>query len=114
MAVLPLADVLHLHRTVRSVTSLRIDVQVGTDLTWKPASLNPWTVGLNRAEVEGRIPQMTADPTILGTLAASHSELKPDEPAWRGVRVVRHEVLLADRKPTGEIRETTVVEWRAS
>jgi hypothetical protein len=96
-----------------SVTSLRIDVQTGTDRSWQPANLNPSTVGLNRAEVEGRIPEMTADPAILGTLAEAHTKLRPKEPAWEGVRVVKHEVVLADRKPTGEIRESTLVEWTA-
>ena len=96
-----------------SVVSLRIDVQSGSDRSWQPASLNPHTVGLNRAEVEGRIPQMTADPAILGTLAEAHSRLRPDDPVWRGVRIVRHEVVLADRVPTGEIRESTVIEWTA-
>ena len=96
-----------------SVTSLRIDVQTGTDRSWQPANLNPSTVGLNRAEVEGRIPEMTADPAILGTLAEAHTQLRPEEPVWEGVRVVKHEVVLADRKPTGEIRESTLVEWTA-
>jgi len=94
-----------------SIYSLRIEVQHADDPTWQLAALNPSSVGLNRAEVEGRIPQMTADPTILGTLARSHTRLRPDEPAWTAVRVVRSEVLLSDGKPTGRVKETPLVEW---
>jgi hypothetical protein len=96
-----------------SVYSLRIEVQDGRDPTWRLAPLSPSSVGLNRAEVEGRIPAMTADPAILGTLARSHSRLRPDEPAWRAVRVVRSEVLLSGGSPTGAVRDTPLVEWTA-
>jgi hypothetical protein len=96
-----------------SVNSLRIEAQIGNDPTWQLAPLVPSSVGLNRAEVEGRIPQITADPTILGTLARSHAELRPDEPPWRAVRVVRHEVLLQGGVPTGEIRDTELAQWNA-
>ncbi len=96
-----------------SVTSLRIEAQVGDDATWQLAPLVPSAVGLNRAEVEGRIPQITARPEILGTLARSHARLRPEEPPWRAVRVVRHEVLLKDGAPTGAIRDTPLAQWRA-
>lgn len=78
---------------------------------WRPAPLTLQTVGLNRAEVEGRVPQMLADPSLLGTLAATHSRLRPDEPRWTGVRVVRVETVIKDRKPTGEERRRVLVEW---
>jgi hypothetical protein len=97
-----------------SVTSLRIEVREGDDPGWQPAPLNPKSVGLNRAEIEGRIPEMTARPAMLGTLARSHSQLRPKEPPWRAVRVVRTEVLLSDGAPTGEIKETQLVAWTAS
>ena len=96
-----------------SIYSLRIEVQRADDPTWQLAPLNPSSVGLNRAEVEGRIPQMTANPKILGTLAHSHSRLRPDEPDWTAVRVVRSEVLLNDGTPTGKVKETPLVEWVA-
>jgi hypothetical protein len=96
-----------------SVTALRIDVLIGDDPTWQPAPLTPSAVGLNRAEVEGRIPEITSHPEMLGTLAHSHSRLRPDEPAWRAIRVVRHEVQLANRAPTGVVRDTTLAQWSA-
>lgn len=96
-----------------SVNSVRIEVRRGDDPTWQIAPIVLSSVGLNRAEVEGRMPEITADPTILGTLARSHSRLRPGEPPWRGVRVVHNEVLLSNGAPTGAERDTVVAEWVA-
>src|SRR5687767_13026176 len=78
---------------------------------WVPASLTPWTVGLNRAEVEGRMDDITADPSRLGTLAESHARLQPDAARWLGVRVVRSALVIVDRRPTGEVKRTVLAEW---
>lgn len=80
---------------------------------WVPAPLNPENVGVNRAEVEGRIPQIEADPSRLGTLAASHAELRPRSSPWVGLRVVRHRIIVVDRKPTGETETDVLAEWSA-
>jgi hypothetical protein len=96
-----------------SIYSLRIEVRAGDDPSWRMAPLTPASVGLNRAEIEGRIPQIMTDPAILGTLARSHSRLRPSEPQWRAVRVVRSEVLLSDGSPTGAVRDTPLVQWTA-
>ena len=96
-----------------SVISLRIEVQRDSDPAWQVAPLTPTTVGLNRAEVEGRIPQMTAEPAMLGTLAASHARLRPKDSPWHAVRVVRNEVLLTDGVPNGSVRDTVLAEWTA-
>lgn len=94
-----------------SVIAMRIEIQAGDDPGWRTAPLEVTSVGLNRAEVEGRVPQITADPGMLGTLARSHSRLRPDEPPWRAVRLVRDETLLAEGAPTGERRSTTLASW---
>jgi hypothetical protein len=94
-----------------SIYSLSIEVRRGDDASWVPAALTPTSVGLNRAEVEGRVPQMTRDPDMLGTLARSHARLRPYEPAWRAVRVVRTQVVLSRGTPTGEVRTSTVASW---
>ena len=96
-----------------SVISLRIEVRERGAPAWRIAPIALDSVGLNRAEVEGRVPQITADPTILATLASSHSRLRPDEPPWQGLRVVRNEVLLSGGVPTGAQRDTVVAEWSA-
>ncbi len=97
-----------------SVVSTGIEVQTAqAPRDWVPAPLTPDTVGLNRAEIEGRIPQIVAHPSRLGTLAASHAALRPGAPAWTALRVVRRQIVVVDRKPTGEVRQQTLAQWSA-
>ena len=97
-----------------SVISTGIEVQTAdAPGEWVRAPLTPENVGLNRAEIEGRIPQIVADPSRLGTLATSHAELRPDSAAWTALRVVRHQIVVVDRKPTGEVLTQVLAEWRA-
>ncbi|MEO5983697.1 MAG: hypothetical protein ABIQ13_15435 [Pedococcus sp.] len=97
-----------------AVISTGIEVQTAdAPGSWVSAPLTPENTGLNRAEVEGRIPQVTADPERLGTLARSHAELRPDTPAWTALRVVRRQIVVVDRVPTGEVRTQVVAQWRA-
>jgi hypothetical protein len=96
-----------------SIYSTRIDVRTVADPAWTPAPLNPDVVGLNRAEVEGRIPQLTADPAMLGTLARSHARLRAHEAAWTGVRVVRSQIVLSHGRQTGQVIDTTLAQWVA-
>ena len=98
-----------------AVWSTGIEVQTAeAPGVWAPAPLTPSNVGLNRAEVEGRIPQIQADPARLGTLARSHAELRPDAPAWTALRVVRRQILVVDRRPTGEERVEVLAQWQAA
>ena len=96
------------------VGSTRIEVHEDASREWTPASLHPDTVGLNRAEVEGRMPLIQEDPSVLGTLLESHSELLPDAPEWTAIRIVRSDVLLQDGRRTGETRDTTLAVWPES
>lgn len=92
---------------------MAIEVQTTANPSWHLEPLNPWSVGLNRAEVEGRVVQIMRRPSMLGTLAVSHSQLIPDAPAWNAVRLVRQETIIVDRKPTGEVRSIQLAVWRA-
>jgi hypothetical protein len=95
-----------------AVWSTGIEVQTAdAPGTWVRAPLTPENVGLNRAEVEGRIPQIESDPRRLGTLAASHARLRPHAPAWTALRVVRRQIVVVDRKPTGEVRTEVLAQW---
>jgi hypothetical protein len=94
-----------------AVVALSLEVQTGPNAAWTPAGLSLSSVGLNRAEVEGRIPEMTAHPEILATLARTHARLRPSDRPWTGVRVVRNETLLKDGAPTGERRSRVLAEW---
>ena len=97
-----------------SVWSTGIEVQTAAEPgRWQPAALTPENTGLNRAEVEGRIPQIEGDPARLGTLAASHARLRPDAPAWTALRVVRRLIVVVDRRPTGEVRTEVLAQWSA-
>ena len=95
------------------IAVLAIESRSGAGASWPPASRNLSSVGLNRAEVEGRVPQMLGDPSMLGTLAATHSRLRPHDPRWTGVRVVRVVTVIVDRRPTGEQRRSVLAEWDA-
>ena len=101
-------------RPSTAVVVMAIEVRTADDSSWRPAPLTPNQVGLNRAEVEGRIPQIEAQPARLGTLAASHARLHPHAPAWTGVRLVRRDSVLHGRTPTGEVRSQVLAEWSAS
>ena len=77
------------------------------------APINPDSVGLNRAEVEGNLDRIARDPAMLGTLAASHAKLRPHEAAWIGTRVLIRNYALKGGGPTGEYRDDLVAEWAA-
>ena len=97
-----------------TVWSTGIEVQTAdAPGKWVPAPLTPGNTGLNRAEIEGRVPQIQADPSRLGTLARSHSELRPASAAWTALRVVRRQVVVVDSKPTGEVRAEVLAQWTA-
>lgn len=96
-----------------SVVYMSLEVKDADDVDWRAVGLSPESVGLNRAEVEGRIPQIKADPSMLGTLAASHARLRPDDAPWVAVRIVRNASLLVDRAPTGVVERTVVAQWTA-
>lgn len=96
-----------------TVKAMAIQVRTQDDATWAPAPLTPASMGLNRAEVEGRSGQIVGDPSMLGTLAESHTRLRPDEPRWVAVRLVREETVVVDRRPTGEVRTTELARWTA-
>ena len=94
-----------------AVVAMSLEVRTGTDPQWRPAPILLQSVGLNRAEVEGRVPQITQRPQMLGTLAATHARLRPQEPRWTAVRLVRSETVLVDRRPTGEVRRIVLATW---
>ncbi len=93
-----------------AVVAMAIQAET-SDGQWFDAALSPSNVGLNRAEVEGRIPQIVSDPGMLGTLARSHSRLRPHEQPWIGVRVVRRASVIVDRVPTGEVDSSVLATW---
>jgi hypothetical protein len=76
-----------------------------------PVALEPEQVGIRRAEVEGEIPRIVAQPQLLGALARAHARLQPHAPAWDQVDLVQYHVHLHDGREAG--RSTVVLAtWR--
>lgn len=94
-----------------AVWSTEMEVQTETSTVWAPAAITPESVGLNRAEVEGRLHEIAADPSMLGTLAASHARLRPQAPRWTAVRIVQRQLVIVDRVPTGQERVSVLATW---
>jgi hypothetical protein len=97
-----------------AVIAFAVQVQTATEPVWHDVDLSPASIGLNRAEVEGRSGEIEAHPQMLGTLAVSHQRLRPHDERWLAVRLVRRETVLANRVPTGEVRESEIALWRAA
>ena len=68
-------------------------------------------VGLRRAEYEGQLDRVVAEPDLLGDLAASFSRRHPDAPPWVEVSVVQTAYALVDGEPTDE-RASVLATWR--
>ena len=96
-----------------TIVSLAVQVRTADDPTWRDTPLTPGSIGLNRAEVEGRSGVIQGHPELLGTLASSHARLRPDDPAWTAARLVRRQTVLHDRRPTGEVITTQIATWSA-
>jgi hypothetical protein len=69
-----------------------------------PVALEPEEVGLRRAEMEGQLGKVVADPSRLGALAAAHARLRPEQPRWQQVDLVERRVQLHQGRASGETR----------
>ncbi len=69
--------------------------------------------GLRRAEVEGQIPRIVEDPSLLAYLVEAHEHYYPDAPRLVEVRLVNFYYQLEDGRPVGEYEET-LASWRRS
>ena len=69
------------------------------------------TAGISRAEIEARIPQITADPSLLRSVADGWTERHPAEPPLVQVWLVQDETRLVDGRkgPTRLVELTTWV-----
>jgi hypothetical protein len=93
------------------VNALSLEVRTGGS-QWRRSALTPENVGLNRAEVEGRTPELVADPSLLGDLAAAHARLHPADEPWSAVRVVNNRTEIRGGRPTDEVTRTVVATWQ--
>lgn len=91
------------------VVSTSIEVRTA-DGAFHTAPLTPESTGLRRAEVEGQLARLIADPGLLRLLAVAHHRRQPTAPAWTGVRVVQTRYRLHDGAPVGA-RRVVVAQW---
>lgn len=94
------------------VSAMSLEVRVG-NAGWARTALSPRNVGVNRAEVEGRVPEITTDPTLLRDLAEAHARMHPADAPWTGVRVIRNRTMITDSQPTGTVETEVVSTWTA-
>lgn len=92
------------------VNAVSLEVRTaGSD--WQRTALAPENVGVNRAEVEGRTPELTTDPSLLGDLAAAHARLHPGDEPWTAVRAVKNRTEILGGRPTDRVTRTVVATW---
>ncbi|MGH3380984.1 MAG: hypothetical protein ACRDP6_40245, partial [Actinoallomurus sp.] len=97
-----------------AVSVMAVEVQTAENRQWTGVGLSPPSIGLNRAEIEGQVPQIVHDPSRLGTLAKSHAELRPNSPRWTDVRLVRRSTVIKNSRPTGQLRTQVLAVWHES
>jgi len=93
-----------------AVSVLAIEVRMPGG-PWRPADLEPHSVGISRAELEGQFRRVVAEPERLGMLADAHARLHPDERRWEAVRLLRVGRRLVDGRPTGSEQRTVLAQW---
>jgi hypothetical protein len=68
------------------------------------------TAGISRAEVEARIPEITADPSLLRSVANGWTVRNPDEPPLQQLWLVQDETRLVDGRK-GPTRLVELATW---
>jgi hypothetical protein len=68
------------------------------------------TAGISRAEIEARIPQLTADPSLLRSIADGWTSRHPGEPALIRVWIVQDQTRLDDGR-VGPSRLVELASW---
>ncbi|MEU4835600.1 hypothetical protein [Streptosporangium sp. NPDC023615] len=61
--------------------------------------IEPYHVGIRRAELEGQLGRYIGDPSLLQELAEAHARLRPAEPRITGLHVITRVITLRDRRP---------------
>jgi hypothetical protein len=74
------------------------------------APLNVESAGIGRAEVEARIPQIVADPSLLGAVVDGWTLRHPDQPPVQQAWLVQDETTLVAGKP-GQRRLVELTSW---
>ncbi|MCI0686054.1 MAG: hypothetical protein L0Y54_02275 [Sporichthyaceae bacterium] len=59
-------------------------------------------VGIPRAEIEGQLPQIERDPSLLQGIAVAQRRRHPDQPQYRTLYLMVEITQLQDRRPAGQ------------
>lgn len=93
-------------------TVVAFHVEADTDAgTRVRVPLNARGVGVGRAEVEGQVNRIRHDPALLQSLADAHAQLRPAQPRYTTVYLVRSERQLKDGRQVGHAKVTDDVVW---
>jgi len=90
------------------VVSTRV---VGVTATGEEVRLSGGEVGLRRAEFEGQLPRLVADPSLLGLVAESYEQGHPSGPQMVRVEVVQRHFDLSGGQRTGSYTDEVLVSY---
>lgn len=71
------------------------------------------SVGVQRADVEGNLAAIRADPSLLAPLAATYAHRHPDRPPLTSLSVCQEIVHLRDGGPDGRVDLRILATWEA-
>ena len=93
--------------TVRSVY-IEADTTDGERVT---VPLHSTGVGVGRAEIEGQLGRIMADPSLLQAIPNAWTELHPGEPQYVALYLMRDVYHLVDGRPSGRTETIELARW---
>ena len=91
--------------------AVRVSLIRGTTIDGQDVRLSMASFGLRRAEFEGQLDRIAADPSLLGVLVTARERMRPNAQRLREVRLIDARWELEDGKRIGYV-EVPVAEWR--
>ncbi|MGV9308005.1 hypothetical protein ACWDLG_31915 [Nonomuraea sp. NPDC003727] len=95
----PDGEIKSLHLQAETVTGARVEIPI-----------EPYYVGIRRAELEGQLSLYLAQPSLLQSLADAHERIRPNDPRLTRLIVITRVVTLEDRRPAGT-KDVERVSW---
>ncbi|MBA2553838.1 MAG: hypothetical protein H0V10_09120 [Geodermatophilaceae bacterium] len=92
------------------VSSTRVD---GVNTAGVHIAIDDSETGLRRAEIEGQIRRLIADPSLLGLIADAYAARNPHKLPLSRMEVVVRRYELRDGARTGDYTETVLAAWDA-
>ncbi|MFE3449488.1 hypothetical protein ACFXJ8_11185 [Nonomuraea sp. NPDC059194] len=84
----PDGEIKSLHLQAETVAGTRVEIPI-----------EPYYVGIRRAELEGQLTRYLAEPELLQSLADAHARIRPADPRLTKLIVVTRVITLRDRRP---------------